>query len=73
MKKVTKKKKLAIKSKPKKPTLLDLLPRNHGERLAVMIRLTERSIKNPEFDKDMVNQANRLKAELEQWNKENKK
>lgn len=60
------------KSKPKeasKPTLLDRLPKNQGERLELMIRLTKRAITNPEYDKAMVAQAKRLEEELAQWKK----
>lgn len=60
------------KSKPReasKPTLLDRLPKNQGERLELMIRLTERAITNPEYEKGLVEQAKRLKEELAQWKK----
>lgn len=68
MKKAAKKK----KSVPKKPTLFDRLPKNHGERLALIIKYTERAITNPEYQSDLINQRDRLKKELEEWLKSNK-
>lgn len=66
--------KKAKKVKYKGPTLLDRLPNNHGEWLLLCIKFTERVIANPprESDQQMINQAARLKAELEEWKKANK-
>lgn len=71
MKKSTKKpvkKKVAKRNEPKKLTMLDRLPKDQGERLELMIRMTERHT-----DKGMVDQAIRLRAQLEEWKKENNK
>lgn len=68
MKKTVRKKKVAKKAEPKKPTLMDRLPKNDGERLELMIRMTERHT-----DKGMVEQAARLRAQLEEWKKQNSK
>lgn len=68
MKKAVRKK----KSIPKKLTLFDRLPKNHGERLELIIKYTERAITNPEYQSDLINQVIRLKAELEEWRKSNK-
>lgn len=68
MKKTVRKKK-AIQ-KPKVLTLMDRIPKNEGERLELMIHMTEKRI-NPEYpDKTMVNQAERLRAKLEEWKKQ---
>jgi hypothetical protein len=70
MKKTVRKKKKAA-PKFKGPTMLDKLPKNRGEWLALVIKFTERAI-DPGFpDKGMVAQAERLKAELAEWNKAN--
>lgn len=69
MKKSARKK---TKKTSKKPTLLDRLPKNKGEFLQLMIKMTERAIVNPESQGYLVNQSNRLKSELDKWNKENK-
>lgn len=69
------KKKPAKKAKrqaPKKPTVLDRLPKTHGEYLQTLIRLTERYVKDPAVDVGMHQQAERLRAELAKWNEENK-
>lgn len=55
-------------SKYKGPTMLDKLPKNKGEHLELMIRMTERVATN---DKGMQAQAERLKAELAEWRKAN--
>ena len=71
-KKTVKRKKVARKSaEPKKPTLMDKLPKNHGEWLELVIRLTERAIKDGRPDY-MVAQKERLMAELEAWKAQNK-
>lgn len=73
MKKKAVKKKLAPKKGPKIPTLMDKLPKNEGEHLELMIRLTERAINPSHPDKGMVDQAERLKAKLAAWKSENTK
>ncbi|NJO48218.1 MAG: hypothetical protein HC840_00720 [Leptolyngbyaceae cyanobacterium RM2_2_4] len=57
-----------VKSEPKKTTLMDRLPKNDGERLELMIRMTERHA-----DQTMVAQAARLRLQLEEWKKANSK
>jgi len=71
-KKTVKRKKVTKKVvQPKKPTLMDRLPKNHGEWLELVIRLTERAIKDGRPDY-MVAQKQRLMAELEAWKSQNK-
>lgn len=65
-KKATPKKR--VKAEPKKLTMLDRLPKNQGERLELMIRMTEKH-----DSKDMIAQAARLRLELEEWKKANSK
>ena len=57
--------------KCKQKTLLDKLPKNHGKRLELMIRLTERAIYSPVHGEFLVKQAERLKKELKAWKKVN--
>ena len=73
MKKKVKKTKKARKIKHKGPTLMDRLPKNHGEWLQLLIKFTERAMSIPplESEKYLVDQANRLKLQLDQWKKEN--
>jgi hypothetical protein len=54
---------------PKKPTMLDRLPKNEIERLELMIRMTEKHINPNGSDKTMANQAERLRAQLEELKK----
>lgn len=74
-KKPVAKKKVAKTAKPapKAPTLMDRLPKNHGEWLAKVIELTDRAINPQHPDKGMVAQKARLQAELDAWNLANKK
>lgn len=73
-KKPVAKKKVAktVKAAPKAPTMLDKLPKNHGEWLVKVIELTDRAINPQHPDKGMVAQRERLQAELDKWNAENK-
>lgn len=73
MKKVVRKKKSAAKKVKKQPTVMDTLPRNHGEYLELLIKMTERVIRPGISDMTMTNQAIRLKAELAKWKSENSK
>lgn len=59
LKKPVKKRKIA--PKPKITTLMDRLPKNHGEWLSVVIQLTRRA------GKGMEGQLARLEKELEEW------
>ena len=65
MKKAVRKK----KSKPKAKSLMDRLPKNRGEYLELLIKMTEKAISPT--DKAMQPQADRLKIELAQWKKSN--
>lgn len=56
----------------KKTTLLDKLPKNRGERLELMIRMTEKHVIPNSWDKTMANQAKRLREELAKWKKANR-
>lgn len=49
--------------------ILDRLPKNRGEYLALILRFTERAIRYPEDH--MTFQAGRLRQELEDWKKAN--
>lgn len=71
-KKTVKKQKKAVKPTRKKLTLLDRLPKDDGERLELMIRMTEKHIDPRGVDKTMENQAARLRAELAEWRKANR-
>lgn len=66
-------KKLSSKKTPKKLTMLDLLPKNDGERLELMIRMTEKRIVPGAKDTTMADQAVRLKAQLALWKSQNSK
>lgn len=65
--------KKAAKAEPKALTMIDRLPKNRGELLEIMIRLTDRAITNPSYQAYLVDQSNRLKAELEAWKLANTK
>lgn len=73
MKKPVRKKKVSSKRQPKKETLMDRLPKNHGEWLELVIRLTKRAIKPNYPDQVMVDQKVRLEAELAAWKAANPK
>jgi hypothetical protein len=62
----TKTKKVA----PKAPTIMDRLPKNRGEWLELVIKMTEKHIIDGRPDY-LVSQAERLKAELKVWKEEN--
>ncbi len=64
MKKAVKK----VKAAPKKLTMLDRLPKNDGERLELMIKMTEKHTSQL-----MIDQAARLRLQLKEWKKANKK
>lgn len=66
-------KKAVSKKVPKKTTMLDRLPKNHGERLELMINMTEKRIVLGSQDTTMANQAVRLRAELAAWKASNSK
>jgi hypothetical protein len=68
MKKAVRKKKTTRKPKFKGLTMLDKLPKNRGEWLELVIRMTERVI--TPSDRSMQGQADRLKAELAEWKKQ---
>lgn len=71
-KKTAKRKKVTKKAaEQKKPTLTDKLPKDRGEWLELVIRLTERAIKDGRPDYLIV-QKERLMAELEVWKSQNK-
>lgn len=53
------------------PTVIDRLPENRGDWLAVCIRLTQRAVDRSPHSTDMVAQLERLKKELEEWDKAN--
>jgi len=75
-KKTVAKKKVAKTTKPetaKRETLLDRLPKNHGEWLQKVIDLTVRAINPQHPDKGMVAQKERLEAELAAWKAANPK
>ena len=65
--------KKAKKNKYKGPTLMDRLPENHGEWLMLCIKFTKRAITHPELEsqKFLIDQANRIEAELTEWKKSN--
>lgn len=63
MPKVAKNKKLV----KKEATMLDNLPKNHGEYLELLIKMTEKRLENNNYDNTMKNQAVRLKSELAKW------
>lgn len=73
VKKTARKKKVAKKVEPKKPSILDRLPKNEGEHIELLIQMTEKRIKNPVADKFLADQAVRLKAKLAEWRKANSK
>lgn len=76
MKKPVSKKKSAktAKAAPKKLTLMDRLPKNHGEWLELVIKITDRAIGDPAHpDKGMVAQKARLVEELNAWKSANSK
>lgn len=56
----------ANRPEPKRPNLFDKLPRNHGEWLEVVIRLTEKA--GPQ----LAGQAIRLREELSIWKEKNR-
>lgn len=71
MKKRSKSKKpIKSKAKSQKSTFADRLPKNHGEWLELVIKLTDRVIVDGRPDY-MVAQKNRLEAELKKWKSEN--
>lgn len=55
----------------KGPTMLDKLPKNEGERLELMIRMTEKHTNDSTSHQFMRDQAARLRAELAAWKKAN--
>jgi len=60
------------KKRKKTNTLYDRLPSNHGEWLELAISFTERAISRSVVSESyLLEQASRLKSELEQWRKEN--
>jgi len=60
------------KEQPKKPGLMSTLPKNEGERLEIMINLTMRAANRNGNDQTMLNQATRLRAQLESWKQSNR-
>lgn len=60
------------KSIPKKQTILDRLPKDQGEFLELILRMTEKHINPKETDQFMAKQADRIRTELEVWRKFNK-
>lgn len=66
-----KKPKKIAKKKFKGPTLLDRLPKNHGEWLELCIKFTKRVIHDPPLESEnyLRNQLDRLNKELEEWRK----
>lgn len=51
------------------PSMMDKLPKNHGERLFLMIKFTKRALTNPELESQqyLVRQLDRLTQELSTW------
>jgi hypothetical protein len=72
MKKKVRKTKKVRKIKHKGLTMLDKLPKTHGEYLELLIKMTERAMSKPplESEKYLLDQADRLRVQLEQWKKE---
>ena len=68
-----KKVKKTKKIKSKGPTLMDKLPKNHGEWLFLCINFTKRSLTNPELESQrfLIHQINRLASELFKWENAN--
>lgn len=64
-----KKSKKPVQKKKTGPTLMDKLPRNQGERLFLMIKLTKRAYTNPELEsqKYLARQIAELTQELSTW------
>ena len=73
MKKAAGKKKQVAKKQPKKLTLMDRIPKDDGERLELILKMTEKRIDLDSFDMTMENQANRIRKELAEWRKNNPK
>jgi hypothetical protein len=67
MKKSTKKAKKQLEG----PTLIDRLPKNHGEWLELCVKFTDRAISNPprESEKWLVDQSFRLEKQIDAWRK----
>ncbi len=68
----TKARKSKAPKAPKVLTLWDRLPKNEGERLELLISMTEKNIRPGSKDTTMADQAVRLRAKLEEWKKNNK-
>lgn len=58
-----------VKKSTKAQNAMDKWPNNHGEWLLLVLRLTERTIPDlpREDDQIMINQAKRLRVELQEW------
>lgn len=65
-----KKAKKVRKIKHKGPTLMDRLPKNHGQWLGLCIKFTERAI-DKGGNSYLVDQLWRLQIQLDEWKKEN--
>lgn len=66
-----KKAKKVVKKKFNGQTMLDKLPKNEGERLELMIRMTEKHTTDSPSHQFLRDQATRLRAELAAWKKAN--